>query len=317
MTAVVRANAPEQHPAPDELAKSDASERVVSYLPDNSLRRGYLSLFGDIVRELVRTQWLTYQLFKRDVVSFYKQSLLGTFWIVFVPLVTVGTFILLKGSGVVAVGKLDAPYSVFAVLGTAVWQLFSQGLVAGANSLVLGGDLITRINFSKKSLVIASMGRTVVSFLVLVVLSLILMIGHTLAGWHYQPKLGILLLPVVLLPMLLLTLGMSFYLALLNGIVRDIGTMLSMVVTFLMLLTPVLYDKPRVTAGSAWSARALALVTDYNPLHYLVAAPRDLVLQGSISELSGFLAASAVSLVVFLVGIVGFHLTETRIAERI
>jgi lipopolysaccharide transport system permease protein len=317
MTAVVRANAPEKSPARDELAKSDASERVVTYLPDNSLRRGYFSVFGDIVRELSRTRWLTYQLFKRDVVSFYKQSLLGAFWIVFVPLVTLGTFVLLKGSGVVAVGKLDAPYSVFAVLGTAVWQLFSQGLVAGANSLVLGGDLITRINFSKKSLVIASMGRSVVSFLVLVLLSLALVAGHALSGWHYRPTVGILLLPLALLPMLLLTLGLSFYLALLNGIVRDIGTMLSMLVTFLMLLTPVLYDRPEPDGTAAWSARALASLTDYNPLYYLVSAPRDLVLRGSITELSGFLASSAFALAVFLIGIVGFHLTETRIAERI
>src|SRR5688500_3157633 len=113
MTAVVRANAPEKSPARDELAKSDASERVVTYLPDNSLRRGYFSVFGDIARELSRTHWLTYQLFKRDVVSFYKQSLLGAFWIVFVPLVTLGTFVLLKGCGVVAVSKLDAPCSAW------------------------------------------------------------------------------------------------------------------------------------------------------------------------------------------------------------
>jgi lipopolysaccharide transport system permease protein len=269
------------------------------------------------VRELRDNGYLTYQLFKRDVFAFYKQSLLGAFWIVFVPLITVATFVLLRGSGVVDAGRIDAPYPVFAVIGLGVWQLFSAGLVAGANSLVQGGEMISRINFSKKALVIASMGRTVVSFLVLVALALVMFGVYLSSGWAWGPSPALLLAPLALLPTLLLTLGLSFYLALLNGVVRDIGTMLSMVVTFLMLLTPVLYEKPNPDAGAARMARLLAEITRYNPMYYLVEAPRELVLQGRVADLRGFAFASAFSFVVFAVGLVSFHLTETRIAERI
>jgi len=48
-----------------------------------------------------------------------------------------------------------------------------------------------------------------------------------------------------------------------------------------------------------------------------VAAPRDLVLLGTVSELSGFVISSVLSLVLFLVSLASFHLAETRIAERI
>ena len=299
------------------LERERESRKVTTYLPDNSLRNGYWSLLGDIVRELNSTRWLTYQLFRRDLFAFYKQSLLGAFWVVFVPLVTVGTFIVLKGSGVLAVGTVDAPYPVYAAVGIGIWQLFSQGLISGANSLVAGGEMITRINFSKKSLIIASMGRSVVSFVVVVILFALLLGYYATQGYALPLAPTLLLVPLALLPMVFITMGLSFYLALINGVVRDVGTMLGMVLTFLMLLTPVLYERPRLEPGAADMARLLDSITEYNPLYYLVAAPRELLFTGTVTELAPFLISSGASVLLFLVSIVGFHLTETRIAERI
>jgi len=289
------------------------SDEVVVYLPDNTVRRGYLSIVADIVSELRDSRWLTYQLFKRDVLAFYKQSLLGVFWMLLVPLVTVGTFIALRSSGVVATGEMTAPYPIFASLGIAVWQLFAQGVVAGANSLVAGGDMLTRINFSKKSLVIASMGRTVVSFAVIVVAVAILFLVYGARGYAYQPTLALLVVPFTLVPLLLLTLGLSFYLSLINGIVRDIGAVLGVVVTFLMLLTPVLYQRPAATGAGDF----LATITAYNPLYYLVSAPRELVLGGNLIHPTAFMISAAGASVFFLFALLSFHLSETRIAERI
>jgi lipopolysaccharide transport system permease protein len=293
------------------------SERITTYLPDNTLRQGYRSLLRDIVVELVSSRWLIYQLFKRDIASFYKQSVLGVFWVFVVPLVTVGTFALLRGSGVVAAGEVSTPYPIFAVLGIAVWQLFAQGIVAGANALVGGGDMISRINFSKKSLVIAAMGRTVVSFAVLLGLLVVLFAVYAARGFTIPLHAGIALAPLSLVPLMLLTLGASFYLALLNGVIRDVGTMLSMLVTFLMLLTPVLYERPKLAPNAGELALLLDRLTTYNPLYYLVEGPRQLVLTGHLPDARGFFIASAASFLLFFFSLVGFHVAETRIAERI
>jgi lipopolysaccharide transport system permease protein len=293
------------------------SNEITVLRPDNALRKGYASLVSDIVHELVATRWLTFQLFKRDLFAFYKQSIIGVFWVVLLPIITVGTFILLRGSGIVATGEIQVPYPIYAVLGVAFWQLFAQGLVSGANSLVMGGEMITRINFSKKALVIASTGRTVVSFAVLVVLVVILVIAYRFMGYAYAPPLGILLVPFAIIPLYLLTLGLSFYLALLNAVMRDVGTVISMLIPFLMLLTPVLYERPVVGPDTNAMTRLLDLITEYNPVYYLVVGPRDLVLTGSMTELNAFLVTSAASVVLFVFTLIGFHVTETRIAERI
>lgn len=279
-------------------------ETITTYEPDNSLKKGYISLFREIFNEVKNNKWLTYQLFKRDFIAVYKQSFIGILWVLIVPLVSVGTFIVLNQSGIFNIGEIDVPYPIYALLGMAFWQLFATGVVACSNSLVSAGAMLTKINFSKKSLVIASTGRSIVTFIIQFVFVCILFVCYWIA-----PSIATLFVPIVIIPLMLLTLGLGFMLALFNSIVRDIGNALSLLLTFLLFLTPVLYAKP--TTG------ILATLTNYNPLYYLVLAPRDLVLTGTISEWNGYLIASVMSVIVFIVCLVVFHLTETRVAERI
>jgi lipopolysaccharide transport system permease protein len=280
------------------------TETITTYEPDNSLKKGYLAIFSEIFNELKKNRWLTYQLFKRDFFALYKQSFIGVLWALIIPLVSVGTFIVLNRSGVFNIGNINVPYPIYAILGMAFWQLFAIGLVASSNSLVAAGSMIAKINFSKKSLVIASTGQAIISFLIQFVL-----VGILFVYYWIPPSIAILLVPILIIPIMLLTLGLGFILSLLNGIVRDIGNMLGVLMTFLLFLTPVLYAKP--TTG------ILATVTNYNPLYYLVSVPRELVLMGTTSEWKGFLIASIISVIVFIVCLVVFHLTETRVAERI
>lgn len=287
-----------------KLSGVQMTEIITTYEPDNSLKKGYLSIFSEIFNELKKNRWLTYQLFKRDFFAVYKQSFIGVLWALIIPLVSVGTFIILNRSGIFTIGDINVPYPIYAILGMAFWQLFSTGLVAASNSLIKAGSMIVKINFSKKALVIASTGQSLISFLIQFVL-----VGILFAYYRITPSIAILWVPIIIIPIMLLTLGLGFILSLLNGVMRDIGNMLSMLMTFLMFLTPILYAKP--TTG------ILARITEYNPLYYLVSAPRDLVLMGTVPELKGFLIASVISLIIFLICLIAFHLTETRIAERV
>lgn len=279
-------------------------EEVTTYEPDNSIKKGYLNIFIEIINELKRNRWLTFQLFKRDFLTIYKQSFIGIFWAFIIPLVSVGTFIVLNRSGVFSFGEIDVPYPIFAILGVAFWQLFSTGLIASSNSLVKAGRMIVKINFSKKSLVIASVGQSLIAFLVQ-----FLLVGILFIVYGISPTLYILLFPLFMIPLLLFTLGLGFILSLLNGIMRDIGNILSMLMTFLMFLTPVLYARPK--------SGFLGQITTYNPLYYLVSAPRELILKGYIEHVNGFIVSVFISLFIFIICLVIFHLTETRVAERI
>jgi lipopolysaccharide transport system permease protein len=291
-----------------EVSIASGNDTVITYLPDNSLKKGYSRIFREIYDEVKKNRYLIYQLFKRDFLTNYRQSFFGILWAFIVPIVSVSAFVLLNQSGLFNFGSVSVPYPVFALFGLAFWQLFSTGIVASSSSLVQAGSMIAKINFSKKALVIASMGKTFVAFIIQLVLALVVFVYY----WAVQgvvPNLAILLIPVFIVPVILLTLGLGFILSVLNGVIRDFGNLLSILMTFLLFLTPVMYVAP--TGG------ILAEVTRNNPLYYLVSVPRDLALTGVTSEWFGFLVSSVLSLVVFVVCLVAFHLTETRIAERI
>lgn len=277
---------------------------IKTYEPDNSLKKGYFSIFSEIYYEIKNNRWLIFQLFKRDFYALYKQSFMGVLWAFIVPLVSVGTFVILNQSGIFSTGDISIPYPIYATMGMAFWQLFSAGLIASSTSLVNAGSMVTKINFSKKSLVIASTGQSIISFLIQFGLVLILC-----AILNYAPSIDILLTPLFVIPIILITLGIGFMLSIINGVMRDIGNIISLALTFLMFLTPVLYTRP--------AEGFLRTITNYNPMYYLISIPREAVLTGTMIDLKGYLLAIIISLVIFVSCLIAFHLTETRIAERI
>lgn len=281
------------------------TDDIVTYEPDNCLKRGRKNLFKDMFIDIKDNRWLTYQLFKRDFLAAYRQSYVGILWAVIMPLISVGTFIILDQSGIVNTGggTLGVPYAIYAILGMAYWQVFSAGLLACSNSLVFAGSMITKINFSKKSLVIASMGQALVAFLIQFVVVIILFFAYGVT-----PHIAILLALVLIIPLLLYTLGLGFLLAIANGVVRDAGNFIAIFLTFFLFLTPILYVKPGGFLGD---------LANLNPVYYLVAAPRELALYGTLTEWPGFLISCILSVIVFLVCLMVFHLTEFRIPERV
>ncbi|MFC2058770.1 ABC transporter permease [Chloroflexota bacterium] len=280
------------------------NNKTVVYFPDKMIKQGYISIFRDIFAELNKSQWLIYQLIKRNYSALYKQSALGFLWILIVPLVTVGIFIFLNGGGVFDIGDMTIPYPLFAVGGTAIWQVFSVGLSQSSNSLVSAGPMVTKINFTRKSLVIAAIAQGALPSLIAMVIVFILF-----ASYHIVPPLTALLVPFAMIPLLLFVLGLGFLLSLINGVLRDVGNVIPMAITFLLFATPVLYSAP--------PSGIVFLVSKYNPLYYLVSVPRDLFVVGKVMGLEGFVYAALFSVAVFVIGLLTFHLSETRITERI
>lgn len=284
--------------------KGTTIEKVTIYFPDKSIKQGYPSLFKEMVSDVINSKWLTWQLFKRNFNALYRQSLLGITWALIVPLVTVGVFIFLNASGIFNMGFITIPYPLFAVAGIALWQLFSVGLTSSANSLVGAGSMITKINFVREPLVISAVIQGIIPSLIQIGVLFVLF-----AWYQIIPPLTALLVPLATIPLLVLTLGLGFIFSLINAVLRDVGNVVSMIIMFSLFLTPVLYAKP--ASGIA------AVASQYNPLYYLVSVPRDLLVFGGTVEWQGYMYSTLFAFVVFLICWTAFHLTTTRIAERI
>lgn len=281
------------------------ANHVTTYVPDNSIKKGLGAMFQEVYHELAYNKWLTWQLFKRSFVSMGKQSVLGLIWPLVTPLISILTFIVLNNAKIFSIGEIEVPYPVYALLGMSVWQLFANGLSQSTQALVMAGAMLTKINFSKKSLIIASSGRVLLSFAIQVALLTILILFYGVSI-HWQ---AVFIFPVIIVPVLLMTLGIGSMLSIINSVVRDISYVIPLMMTFLMFLTPVLYAKAK--------EGVLVAITEYNPMYYYIEGARDLLFKGTIEDVTGLSITVALSVVIFCLCTIFFHLTETRIAERI
>jgi lipopolysaccharide transport system permease protein len=273
----------------------------VVYTSDKSGKKG-LGIWKDMFRELVKSKELITRLFLRDLTSRYKQSLLGHLWVVINPFVAIGTFILLNRAGILNIGHTDIPYPLFALIGLSVWQLFAGGIMIASHSILSAGGMISKVNFPREALVFSAMGQVIFDFLVRFCLIILFFIV-----FKFVPTWGILLFPFALIPLILLTLGCGMILSIINTIIRDTASIVSIFITFLMFLTPVLYPVPV----------RFSRVFKFNPLSPLIVTPRDLIAYGHILHPIGFWIMSVVSVLVFLVCWQIFHLAETKLPERL
>lgn len=272
------------------------------YEPNKHTKMG-IKVWPKMIGELYGTRELIWRLFIRDWSARYRQSALGYLWAVITPIIAIGTFLLLNRAGIFNIGLTDVPYPLFALIGLSVFQLFSTGLVAGCNSIVTAGGMVSKINFPREVLVISSVAQVLFEFLIKFVLILIFFVVFRFV----PPWWGIALFPLAILPIFALTLGMGLILSLVNGVIRDTVNIVSLGTMFLMFLTPVLYP----ISGDK------SALFELNPLYSLVNAPRELIMYGQIKEPMSFIVMSVLSVLLLLVSWRFFHLAETKIPERL
>lgn len=274
---------------------------IQTYTPNKQLALG-IKIWREMFIELLKSRELTYRLFIRDLLGRYKQSLFGYLWVLINPFVAIGSFIFLNKAGVLNIGNTDIPYPLFALIGLSVWQLFSGGILTGSHCITSTGGMVSKINFPRETLVFSSLGQVIFDFIIRFILIIFLFFV-----FRFTPSWGILLFPLALLPIFFLTLGLAMILSIINSIVRDTENIVSLLVTFLMFLTPVLYPVPS----------KFKMLYKFNPLTPLISAPRDLITYGYIKEPFSFWVVSVLCLLLFLICWRIFHLAETKIPERL
>jgi len=256
-------------------------------------------------QELFSARGLVWRLFVRDFSAKYRQSALGVIWALLMPLVTVGLFVGMRGSGLLTIQDVGIPYPLYALIGLTIWSVFTVGLTACTNGLIQAGPMVIKINFPKVALIFAASGQGVVELLIRVVLLAFVFLYFGIApSWG-----GLIIGLLCLAPIYMIMTGIGFILSLAAGVLRDIANMLNIVLMAVLLLTPILYP----ITGRGLLARA----NEWNPFNYLVNVPRDFIVQGHTEFLTEFIWTTLLSVMVFYTGWRLFYLAQTKIAERI
>ena len=143
--------------------------------------------------DLAASRQLAWRLFIRDVSAQYRQSILGYLWVLIPPLVTSLPFIYLNAQGLVRIGDTPIPYAPFAIIGTAIWQVFADSLNAPLRGFIAARYLIARINLPREAILLSALAQVGLGFLV----RLMLLIG-VLLGAATLTRAVLLLFPLIL-----------------------------------------------------------------------------------------------------------------------
>ena len=196
-------------------------------------------------KEMVDSLWanrsLLAGLIRREIVGRYKGSVLGILWSLFNPvlMLAVYTFFFsvifqsrwLGGSG----SKTEFALILFA--GLLVFDFFAE-CINRASSLILSNvNYVKKIVFPLELLPVVVMGTAGFHLLV----SFLVWLGFY-AVLFGAPHAGVLLFPVVLVPLILLTLGFTWLLASLGVYLRDVSQFVGSVIPILMFLSPIFYS---------------------------------------------------------------------------
>ncbi|MDR3404554.1 MAG: ABC transporter permease [Chthoniobacter sp.] len=241
----------------------------------------------------------------RDIKLRYRQTLLGVLWVVLQPLLGAGIFAFVFGR----VAHLDSggePYVVFAYAGLLAWNLFSGVVLKVSGSLVANAPLVAKVFFPRLLLPLSGVLSTLLDFGVALVVGAILLFfsGQT-------PGLSLLMAPVWLVFLLLLATGLGLICAALAVAYRDVNHILPVALQFLLYGSPVGYTIAVIPPG--WPR----LLYQLNPLAPLIEGFRAALLGHGHIDLRAGAYAGAVSLAVFLVGLVVFRRMERQFADVI
>ena len=256
---------------------------------------------------LWRHRSLVRQMTVREVVGRYRGSVMGLLWSFFNPvlMLAVYTFVF---SGVFKMrwpggGGGQGEFAIIAFAGMIIHSLFGE-CVNRAPGLILGNvNYVKKVVFPLEILPWVVMGSALFHAAVsIVVLLAFFVFVHHYIHWT------VLLLPVVVLPLVLFTMGVSWWLAATGVYLRDVSQTTGIVVTAMMFLSPIFYP----VSALPEQYRIYLLL---NPLTFIIQQAQNVVLWGSLPEWGGLAIYLAVSVSVAWAGLFWFQKTRKGFAD--
>jgi lipopolysaccharide transport system permease protein len=221
-----------------------------------------------LVSELWQQRYLLGQLVKRDVLLRYRGAMFGVLWVLLSPLFMLAVFAYVFGQIYPARWPAGGgpPYWLQLYAGLITFNLFAETVSRAPASVRSHPSYVKKIIFPVHILPVVPLGAALVHglFNYFILLTALGVTGH----WHWQ----VLLFPLLLLPVLLLALGVAWFVGAWGVFIKDMTQIIPMFVQVLMFVSPVFYpvyalgvviEANRALANGlppAWSAWAWALL---------------------------------------------------------
>ena len=245
---------------------------------------------------------------RRELAARYKGSALGVLWAILTPLVMIAifTFIFAKIFNA-RFGESSSgwDFALYLFCGLLPWTAFQEAVQQSSSTIVAHANLVKRVVFPLETLPVAQ-SLTALSnqmFGTLALLFAVIIIRRELHA-------SVLLLPLLIVPQLVATLGAAWLVASLGVFLRDVVQGVSLVLMAWLYLTPIIYPESLVP-------EQYRSFINLNPFTPLVRNYRRILLEGTMPDWSGLAYFTGFALLLFLFGYWWFARTRKSFADVI
>lgn len=261
-----------------------------------------------LAKSLWRNRQLIVQMTRREVVGRYKGSIMGLAWSFFNPvfMLMVYTFVfavIFKSRWGVGGEESKTQFAVLLFVGMIVHGLFAEVLNRAPTLILANVNYVKKVVFPLDTLPVIAMGAALFhGFISLGVLLAAFVLFNGYLQWTA------IFIPLVLLPLVILTLGLAWMLASLGVFLRDVGQTIGIITTVMMFLSPVFYPATALPEGFRPWLMA-------NPLTFIIQQAREVLVWGRQPDWTGLGIYTLAATVVAWAGYAWFQKTRKGFAD--
>ena len=269
------------------------------------------SLFDVDFRELWRYRDLCLLFVKRNIITQYKQTVLGPLWYLIQPAMTTVMYMVVFG-GIAKISTDGLPQPLFYLAGICMWQYFADCLGKTSNTFVDNASIFGKVYFPRLVVPLANVLSNLVRFGIQFSLFLLVYAYYLLfTDTPVAPNWYALLVPLLVIILAGLALGFGILFSSMTTKYRDLQMLLSFFVSLWMFATPVIYPLSTITN------ERLRLVMQFNPLTGLVEFFKYGLLGVGCHDWWMLVYSAAFMLVLLALGIVVFNKVQRSFMDTV
>lgn len=264
------------------------------------------------LKEVWQYRDLLFLFVKRDVITVYKQTVLGPLWYLIQPLFTAITFTIIFNN-VAGINTGNVPPFLFNLAGITVWNYFTACLNGTSDTFKANAGIFGKVYFPRiitpLSVVISNLIKFGIQFFIFIAFYCY----YYIQGKDLSLNGSVLLFPLLILVMGILGLGLGMFISSLVTKYRDFSYLIGFGIQLLMYLSAVMYPMELIKQklpDYGW-------IVEYNPLAYIIETSRYMLLNVGEISILGLCYTAIITIVVFFVGLLVFNKTEKSFIDTV
>ncbi|OYP47922.1 ABC transporter permease [Prevotella sp. P4-98] len=270
------------------------------------------SLFRLDLHEVWRYRDLLRMYVKRDIITFYKQTILGPMWFFIQPIMTTIMFMFVFG-GIAGISTDGVPQAVFYLAGLVCWNYFADCLTKCSDTFNANQQIFGKVYFPRLIVPFSIVISNMVKMGIQLVLFLVVYAYYFIVLGTFEINWTIVLFPVLLLMLASLGLGFGLVISSLTTKYRDLRFLITFGVQLWMYATPVIY--PLSVMKQNYPDKIWVIVA--NPLTAIIETFKYGFTGVGVFEWNYLLYSFVMSIAVLLLGIIVFNRVQKNFMDVI